>query len=78
MEIVLRAELVMGGAPIHHEPVIHDMLLQDVQCEHYFCMYWWIDYFMKITDFNEEITYEFMCTYNKGEAFIEGLRVIAT
>lgn len=67
----------MGGAPIRHEPIIHDMLLQDVQCEHYFRMYGWIDYFMKIIDFNEEIAYELMLTYNEGEAFVKGLRFIS-
>lgn len=40
-------------------------------------MYRWIDYILKLTDFNEEIAHEFMRTYNEGEASVKELRVIA-
>lgn len=74
----MNVKLAMGGAPIHHEPVIHDALLQDNQCEHYFWTYGWINYILKLTDFNEKIAQEFMCTFSKGEASVKGLWVIAT
>lgn len=67
----------MGGAPIRHEPVIHDALLQDNQCEHYFQTYGWINYILKLTNFNEEIAQEFMHTFSEGQASVKGLWVIA-
>lgn len=68
----------MGGDPIRHEPTVHDALLQDALCEHYFRQHGWIVFFLKIRDYNEEIPSEFMHSFNKGEATIRGLRVIAT
>lgn len=68
----------MGGDPILHEPIVHDALLLDAICEHYFRQHGWIVYFLKIRDYNEEIVVEFMHSFNKGEANVKGLRVIAT
>lgn len=68
----------MGGDPIHHEPTVHDVLLQDSLYEHYFRRHSWIVYFLKIRDYNEEIASKFMHSFNEGEAIVKGLRVIAT
>lgn len=68
----------MGGELIRHEPTIHEGLLQDVVCEHYFRNHDWLHYFLKIKDFNDEIAVEFMHSFDEGEATVKRLRVIAT
>lgn len=67
----------MGGDLIRHEPMVHEGLLQDGVCEHYFRNHGWLDYFLKIKDHNEEIAVEFMHSFDEGEATIKGLRVIS-
>lgn len=68
----------MGGPPVRHEPTVHDILLQDQDCEPKFRYSGWLDYFMKLTDFNEEVAREFTCTFFDGGDQVKGLRGVAT
>lgn len=68
----------MGGPPIRHEPIVHGVLLQDQDCEPVFRNSGWMDYFLKFTEFNEEIVRQFTHTVSNGEAHVKGLRVVAT
>lgn len=58
----------MGGPRIRHEPTIHEVLLQDQDCEPVFRNNGWLDYFLKLMEFNEEIVREFTRTLSNGEA----------
>lgn len=58
----------MGGPPIRHELTVHEVLLQDQDCEPIFYNTGWLDYFLKLTEFNEEIAREFTHTLSNGEA----------
>ncbi|XP_059077991.1 uncharacterized protein LOC131876574 [Cryptomeria japonica] len=58
----------MGGPPICHEPTVHEVLLQDQDCEPIFRNSGWLDYFLKLIEFNKEIVREFTCTLSNGEA----------
>lgn len=67
----------MGGPPVHHEPIVHDVLLQDQDCEPKFRNSGWLDYFLKLTEFNKEVAREFTHTFFGGEDQVKGLRVVA-
>lgn len=66
----------MGGPPVHHEPTVHEILLQDQDCEPVFCNSGWLDYFLKMTEFNKEIARDFTHTFADGEAYVKRLIVV--
>lgn len=66
----------MGGPLVRHERTVHEVLLQDQDCELIFHNSGWLDYFLKLTKFNEEISRELTYTLSDGEAQLKGLRVV--
>ncbi|XP_057867996.2 uncharacterized protein LOC131075186 [Cryptomeria japonica] len=66
----------MGAPPIHHEPTVNEILLQDQDCEPLFRNSGWLEYFLKSTEFNEKIVREFTHIFSDGEAQVKGLRVV--
>lgn len=66
----------MGGLPVLHESTMHYVLLQDQVCKLEFCNSGWLNYFLKLTEYNEDVAREFICTFSDGEAGVKGLRVI--
>lgn len=66
----------MGGPPICHELTDHEILLQDQDCEPVFHNSGWLDYFLKMIEFNEEIAREFTHTFLDGEGQVKGLRFV--
>lgn len=67
----------MGGPPVRHELIVHEVL-QDQDCEPIFRNSGWLDYFLKLMEFNEEIMREFTRTLSNREAQVKGLRVVVT
>lgn len=68
----------MGGGLIHHEPSVHDTLLQDVQCLPEFQRCGWLGYFMRLDGFDEGIALEFSQTFSEGKATVKGLEFVVT
>lgn len=53
------------------------MLLQDPLCESEQRRCGWIDYFLKVNGFNNDIFMEIPHTFLNGEAMVKGLKVIS-
>lgn len=67
----------MGGSLIRNEPTTHTIILQDQICEPKFRQYCWMDYFLKLNGFDNDIALEFSQTFSNGEAMVKGLKVNA-
>jgi len=68
----------MGGGLIRNEPIVHDALLQDALSQVEFRNCGWMDYFLKLNGFNENIAFEFAQTLSDGKAMVRGSEVLAT
>lgn len=68
----------MGGQRVRHEPVAHELLMQNLQTVQAFSVCGWLNYFLSLDSFDEEATGKFLRTLSEGEATIWGLTVVAT
>lgn len=50
----------MGSQLIRNEPTVHDVILQDALFLAEFKNCGWLDYFLKLDSFNEDIALEFV------------------
>ena len=68
----------MGGNLQRREPVEHIVLLLDVEVVRRFNACGWLGYCLSLIAYDEEAAIEFTRTFNKGEASIWGLTIVAT
>lgn len=68
----------MGGQLVRHEPVAHELLMQNPQTVQAFSLCGWLNYFLSLDAFNEEAAGEFLRTLYEGEATVWGLIVVVT
>ena len=55
----------------------HSVLLSDVEVVKRFNACGWLGYFLKLTEFDDEATTEFIRTFEEGEATVWGLIVVS-
>lgn len=63
---------------IRNEPTVHDVILQDALSLAKFMNCGWLDYFLKLDSFNEDIALEFAQTLSDGKEMVKGLEFMAT
>lgn len=56
----------------------HSVLLSDVEAVRRFNACGWLEYFLKLTEFDEEEDTKFIHTFEEGEVAVWGLIVVAT
>lgn len=49
----------MGGSPIKREPTDHTLILQDQDCEPLYKVCGWLDYFLKLHTYGDNVALEF-------------------
>lgn len=67
----------MGGNLMHHESVVNTIFLTDVEFIGWFHVCGWQKYFLKLTEFDEEVATQFTNTFKEGEENVWGLIVLA-
>ena len=65
----------MGGDPQRHEPADHRVLLSDANTCNLFQQRGWLDYYLSLKKFDEEISLQFHNSLQEGYATIKGFRI---
>lgn len=65
----------MGGGIQRNEPIDHQVLLGDANSYEMFRRRGWLDCFLILNRFDEEVALQFMTTLRDGIAVVKGLRI---
>lgn len=68
----------MGGDVIRRESLAHKQILEDAMVLPIFTKVGWLDYFLKPTEFDNDIARRFVATLELDEAMVKGLSVDAS
>lgn len=65
----------MGGDAIHREPSMHKEILEDPMVIPIFTRVGWLEYFLKLIEYDNEMERDFAGTLKYDEATVKGLVV---